>query len=184
MSLAYSKMMELGTPAPQFTLLDTVSGKTTSLNDLKSDVATVVMFICNHCPFVLHLNAKLVEVANDYQKKGVQFIAISSNDVQTHPADGPEKMTQVAKALGYPFPYLYDATQEVAKAYMAECTPDFFVFDKDLNCTYRGRFDETRPNMGMPTGADLSNALDALIAGDEVSKEQLPSMGCNIKWKV
>lgn len=183
MSLTYSKMMELGTQAPPFALPDTVSGTTKNLDELKSEVATVVMFICNHCPFVLHVNDKLVEVANHYQGKGVQFIAISSNNVETHPQDSPEKMTQVAKELGYPFPYLYDATQEVAKAYMAECTPDFFVFDKDLKCAYRGRFDETRPNMGVPTGRDLSKALDRMIEGKEVSTKQLPSMGCNIKWK-
>jgi peroxiredoxin len=184
MSLTYSNMMALGTPAPSFNLPDTVSGKTKTLDELKSDIATVVMFICNHCPFVLHVNDKLVDVANHYQKKGLRFIAISSNNVETHPQDAPEKMTQVAKELGYPFPYLYDETQEVAKAYMAECTPDFFVFDKDLKCAYRGRFDETRPNMGTPTGKDLTKALDSLIAGEEVSTEQLPSMGCNIKWKV
>jgi len=176
-------MMELGSKAPDFKLPDTVSGKMLSLGDLQSDVATVVVFICNHCPYVHHVNAALVEVANKYQERGVQFIGISSNSVETHPQDGPEHMTKVAEKEGYPFPYLYDETQEVAKAYKAECTPDFFVFDKHLACAYRGRFDETRPNMGQATGKDLSDALDALIEGKKLSSEQHPSMGCNIKWK-
>ncbi len=176
-------MMKLGSIAPNFTLPDTISGKIVSLSELKSDVATVIIFICNHCPFVHHVNSKLVEIATNYQAKGVQFIAISSNDVVTHPQDAPEFMTQVAKKEGYVFPYLYDETQNVAKAYKAECTPDFFVFDSELKCAYRGRFDETRPNMGQATGQDLSNALDALIAGEEVTENQYPSMGCNIKWR-
>lgn len=183
MALTPSSMLELGTKAPDFNLPDTVSGKILSLDELKSDIATVVVFICNHCPFVHHLNDKLVEVATVYQEKGIQFIAISSNNVATHPQDAPEKMTETAKKLGYPFPYLYDETQKVAKAYKAECTPDFFVFDKDLKCAYRGRFDETRPNKGTPTGKDLSDALDNLMTGEKVNPLQFPSMGCNIKWK-
>lgn len=183
MSLALSNMMELGTKAPDFTLLNTVTNKTVSLTDLKSDVATVIVFICNHCPFVHHLNSKLVDVANSYQGKGVQFIAISSNDVANYPQDRPELMQEVAEKEGYSFPYLYDETQAVAKAYKAECTPDFFVFDGDLKCAYRGRFDETRPGMGTPTGKDLTNALDALISGNTIDADQKPSMGCNIKWK-
>ncbi|MDD3357355.1 MAG: thioredoxin family protein [Dysgonamonadaceae bacterium] len=183
MALTLSKMMELGTKAPEFSLPDTVSGKTMSLSELKSDVATVVVFICNHCPHVQHITPKLVEVANKYQAKGIQFIAISSNDPETYPEDGPEHMKRVAKEQAYPFPYLYDETQEVAKAYKAECTPDFFVFDADLKCVYRGQFDETRPNRGTPSGEDLTDALDAIIAGKEVSSYQKPSIGCNIKWK-
>lgn len=183
MALTPSSMLELGTKAPNFKLFDTISGKTLSLNELKSDIATVIVFICNHCPFVHHINSKLVEVANIYQGKGIHFIAINSNDVTTYPEDSPEKMTETAKKLGYPFPYLYDETQLIAKAYKAECTPDFFVFDKELKCAYRGRFDETRPNIGIPTGKDLSNALDRLIAGKKVEIKQFPSMGCNIKWK-
>ena len=183
MSLITSNMMELGSKAPDFTLPDTVSGKEVSLSDLKSDIATVIVFICNHCPFVLHINSKLVEIANSYQKKGIQFIAISSNDIDTHPQDGPDYMAKVAKKEGYSFPYLYDETQNVAKAYGAECTPDFFVFDDKLECIYRGRFDETRPNMGEPSGIDLSKALDAQIAGKEITKGQYPSIGCSIKWK-
>lgn len=183
MSLILSNMMALGTKAPDFTLLNTVTNKTVSLTDLKSDVATVIVFICNHCPFVHHLNSKLVDVANTYQNKGVQFIAISSNDVANYPQDRPELMLEVAKKEGYSFPYLYDETQAVAKAYKAECTPDFFVFDGDLKCAYRGRFDETRPGMGIPSGKDLTNALDAIISGNTVEVDQKPSMGCNIKWK-
>lgn len=183
MSLIESSMMDLGTTAPDFTLPDTVSGTSLSLSSLKSDKATVVMFICNHCPYVLHVNEALVKVANEYQAKGIQFIAISSNNVESHPEDSPELMKEVAAKLHYPFPYLYDETQEVARAYKAECTPDFFVFDQSLACVYRGRFDETRPNMGKATGKDLSDALDAVIAGREVSQLQHPSMGCNIKWK-
>lgn len=183
MALTLSNMMELGTKAPYFTLMDTITEKTVSLKDLKSDVATVVLFICNHCPYVKHLNSKIVEVANKYQKKGVHFIAISSNDVETHPQDGPEHMKQVAKEQKYPFPYLYDKTQEVAKAYQAECTPDLFVFDADLKCVYRGQFDDSRPNKGEPTGKDLTAALDAIIGSKKVNEEQKPSMGCNIKWK-
>jgi len=183
MSIVYSNMMELGTEAPDFSLLDTVSDKTVSLQDLKGDKATVVLFICNHCPFVIHINTKLVEVANKYQSQGVRFIAISSNDVETHPQDGPDHMSLHAKKEGYSFPYLYDETQEAAKAYGAECTPDLFVFDGDLKCTYRGRFDKTRPGSGAATGEDLSCALDAMLAKKEVSEFQSPSMGCNIKWK-
>jgi len=183
MALTYSSMMELVTKAPNFKLLDTVSKNIYSLDDLKSDKATVIMFICNHCPFVHHLNTALVQVANIYQKKGVQFIAISSNDVQTYPEDSPERMVKVAKELQYPFPYLYDESQNIAKSYKAVCTPDFFVFDKELKCSYRGRFDDTRPNMGVPTGKDLTQVLDALLNGEKTSENQFPSMGCNIKWK-
>ena len=183
MSLTYSNMMELGEQAPNFKLLDPISEKMIPLKSLKSDVATVIVFICNHCPYVHHINSKLVEIADVYQNKGIQFAAISSNDIEGYPQDAPEFMVEVAKKEGYTFPYLYDETQKVAKAYKAECTPDFFVFDSKLKCAYRGRFDETRPNMGTPTGEDLSNALDALIAGKAVDPDQKPSMGCNIKWK-
>lgn len=183
MALVESNMMELGTKAPNFSLLDTVSGKTKTLSELQSSIATVVVFICNHCPYVHYINSKLVEVANTYQEKGVQFIAISSNNVEKYPQDSPEKMTETAKIEKYPFPYLYDESQEVAKAYKAECTPDFFVFDENLQCAYRGRFDETRPKIGIPTGKELTDALDALIAGEKVADEQKPSMGCSIKWK-
>ncbi|MCZ4409483.1 thioredoxin family protein [Cryomorphaceae bacterium 1068] len=183
MALTESNMMELGTVAPEFTLPDTVSGKELSLDSLKSEVATVVTFICNHCPYVHHINTSLVELAKRYQTEGVRFVAISSNNVLTHPQDAPHLMTEVAKREGYPFPYLYDESQEVAKAFRAECTPDFFIFDGSLKCAYRGRFDDTRPNMGQATGKDIANALDALIAGQAPPTDQYPSMGCGIKWK-
>ncbi len=179
-----SNMIPLGTVAPDFSLPDTVSGKTVSLQDLKSDKATVIMFICNHCPFVKHMDEQLVALAKDYQAKGVSIIAISSNDVDNYPQDSPELMTQEAAKLGYTFPYLYDESQEVAKAYEAACTPDFYVFDKDLKCAYRGQLDSSRPGNGLPVdGADLRAALDEILEGREVSAPQIPSIGCGIKWK-
>jgi hypothetical protein len=142
------------------------------------------MFICNHCPFVKHVNEGLVQLAEDYMTKGVSFVAISSNDVQNYPEDSPEKMAMTARALGYPFPYLYDESQAVAKAYDAACTPDFYVFDEKLRCAYRGQLDDSRPKNGKPiTGADIRAALDALLSGKTPSPDQKPSMGCNIKWK-
>ncbi len=179
-----STMIPLGTKAPDFSLPDTVAGKTISLADVKSDKATVVMFICNHCPYVKHVNHGLVKVANDYMPKGVSFVAISSNDVENYPQDSPDKMKMVAQELGYPFPYLYDETQEVAKAYDAACTPDFYVFDGAAELVYRGQFDDSRPGNDIPvTGKDLRAALDAILAGEPVSEDQKPSVGCNIKWK-
>lgn len=179
-----SNMLPLGTPAPDFTLLDTVSGKTVSLDELKSDKATVIMFICNHCPFVKHVDEAIVSLAKDYQAKGVSVIAISSNDVENYPQDSPELMKEEAEKVGYTFPYLYDETQEVAKAYDAACTPDFYVFDKDLKCAYRGQLDDSRPGNDKPvTGKDLRAALNEILEGKEVSAPQIPSLGCNIKWK-
>ena len=184
MAQTISNMIELGTVAPRFALLDTISGKKLSLSDLKSDVATVVIFICNHCPYVKHINTALVEVAIKYQQKGIQFIAISSNDVETHPQDSPEKMKAVAQEQNYPFPYLYDETQEVAKAFDATCTPDFFLFDARDRLYYRGQLDDSRPGNGISTGgSDLRNAIDSLIYNRSLSVIQKPSMGCNIKWK-
>lgn len=184
MSLTASTMLPLGTKAPDFSLPDTVSGALLSLDALKSPIGTVVIFICNHCPFVVHIQKKLVEIANIYQAKGIRFIAISSNDIVHYPDDAPDKMRQTALALHYPFPYLYDESQAVAKAYHAACTPDFFVFDKALACVYRGRFDDSRPGKDIPvTGQDLSAALTALLTGNPVPAGQYPSMGCNIKWK-
>jgi len=183
MSLVESTMVPIGTPAPNFHLKDTVSGNYYSLDDLKSDVATVIMFICNHCPFVIHVNHELVNMANEYKNKGVSFIAISSNDVEGYPEDSPDKMSIVAKVLKFPYPYLYDKRQEVAKAYDAACTPDFYVFDKDLKLSYRGRLDGSRPGNGQAvTGIDLRNAIDNTILGEEI-EQQVPSAGCNIKWK-
>jgi len=177
-------MLPLGTRAPAFTLPDTVSGKQLSLDALKGARGTVVMFICNHCPYVKHVNAGLVQAAKDYAPKGIAFVAISSNDVASYPEDGPDKMHSVAWQLGYPFPYLYDESQAVAKAYQAACTPDLFLFDSQLACVYRGQLDDSRPGSGVPvTGKDLRAAMDALLAGTPVSPEQKPSVGCNIKWK-
>lgn len=183
MSLIESNMVPIGTPAPNFHLKDTVSGNYYSLDDLKSNVATVIMFICNHCPFVIHVNPELVNIANEYRNKGVSFIAISSNDVEGYPEDSPDKMSIVAKVLKFPYPYLYDKRQEVAKAYDAACTPDFYVFDGEMKLSYRGRMDASRPGNSTPvTGEDLRIAIDKTISGEEVS-EQIPSAGCNIKWK-
>jgi len=184
MAATPSTMMPLGTKAPDFTLPDTVSGNEVSLEELKGNKATVILFICNHCPYVKHINEKLVEVANNYIPKGVGFIAISSNDADNYPDDAPELMHKTAETLGYPFPYLYDESQDVARAYDAACTPDIFVFDKDLKCAYRGQFDDSRPKNGIPvTGKDLTAALDDILAGKDVHIEQIPSIGCNIKWK-
>lgn len=184
MARTLSKMLPLGTKAPDFTLLDTVSGIEFSLSKIDPKNATVIMFICNHCPFVKHVDAGMVTLANDYQSKGVNFIAISSNDVENYPQDAPDLMTLEALRCGYNFPYLYDGTQEVAKAYDAACTPDFYIFDKDMNCAYRGQLDDSRPENGIPvTGRDMRAALDEILKGEPVSAPQIPSMGCNIKWK-
>lgn len=184
MAFTESTMLELGTKAPDFTLPDTISGKKISLKDIASDKATVVMFLCNHCPYVIHVNPEIVRVAKDYQPKGVSFVGISSNDVENYPQDGPAEMKILAEKVGYPFPYLYDETQEVARAYDAACTPDFYVFDGDLELVYRGRLDDARPKNDNPlTGKDLRAALDAVLAGKPVSEVQYPSGGCNIKWK-
>ncbi len=184
MALTESNMLALGTKAPDFTLPDTVSGKRVSLADIINDKATVIMFLCNHCPYVLHVNDGIVALAKEYQAKGVSFVAISSNDVENYPQDGPDKMKQHAKDVGYTFPYLYDESQEVAKAYDAACTPDFYVFDQNHRLVYRGQMDGSRPNSGIPvTGQDLRNALDAVLVKRPVSSAQRPSAGCNIKWK-
>ena len=184
MSLTESNMLPLGTTAPDFSLLDTVSGKMCELSELSSTRATVIMFICNHCPFVIHVNEEIVRLAKEYQEAGVAFIAISSNDVVNYPADSPDKMKALAESEGYTFPYLYDETQEVAKAYDAACTPDFYVFNGDMHLVYRGQLDSSRPNSGIPlTGQDLREALDAVLLNRPVNMMQQPSAGCNIKWK-
>ena len=155
-----------------------------SLKDLKSDKGTVVMFICNHCPYVKHIQHDLVQMAKIYQQKDVSFIAISSNNSVKYPQDGPNKMREVANALGFTFPYLFDETQDVARAYQAACTPDFYLFDKAMKCVYRGRFDDSTPgNNKAVTGADLKQALDNLLANKAIDEHQYPSVGCNIKWK-
>lgn len=184
MALTESNMLPIGTVAPSFTLPDTVSDQEISLADVAGEKATVVMFICNHCPYVIHVNAEIIRVVNDYQSKGVGFVGISSNDVENYPQDGPDKMKAHAAEVGYNFPYLYDEDQAVAKAYDAACTPDFYVFDGDKRLVYRGRLDDSRPKSGTPlTGADLRAALDAVLAGEAVTDRQYPSAGCNIKWK-
>jgi len=179
-----SNMIPLGFTAPDFKLWDVISEKDLSLNELKSNKATVIFFICNHCPFVKHVNSQLVQMANDYIPKGISFIAINSNDVENYPEDSPEKMKEYAIRLNYPFPYLFDETQAVAKAYDAACTPDFYIFDQELNCVYRGQLDDSRPSNGKPvTGEDMRMALDAILKGVQISQIQIPSIGCNIKWK-
>jgi len=179
-----SNMLPLGTKAPHFSLFDTVSGNTLSLTNLKGKVGTVVMFICNHCPFVVHINEALVQIANNYSEKDIAFIAISSNDVVNYPQDSPEKMKIHAKNESYPFPYLYDENQSVAKAYDAACTPDFYVFNSNLNLTYRGQLDDSRPGNNIPvTGKNLRHAIECLINNTENTTLQKPSIGCGIKWK-
>lgn len=179
-----SNMLPLGTKAPEFELLDTASNKTLSLEKLKGKNGTVVMFICNHCPFVVHVNPELSRLGKEYQAKGIGFVAISSNDVANYPQDAPHLMKEKAKALEYSFPYLYDETQEVAKAYDAACTPDFYLFDANLELVYRGQLDDSRPGNGLPlTGSDLRNAMDAVLNEKAIDSNQKPSIGCNIKWK-
>ena len=179
-----STMLALGTEAPEFSLQDILTGKQVSLHEKKDYVATVIMFICNHCPFVKHINPELTRLAHDYLLKNIRFIAINANDIDTYPDDSPENMKKTAEKEGYPFPYLFDETQEVAKAYQAACTPDFFVFDKQLMLVYRGQLDNSRPGNTLPlTGESIRNALDALLHNQPVSQDQRPSIGCNIKWK-
>ena len=176
--------LELGTKAPDFALRDVVSGDTVRRDDFIGQKGLLVMFICTHCPYVKHVETSLAALGVDYEGKGVGIVAISSNDAEMYPDDGPEGLKQQAQRMGFRFPYLYDESQEVAKAYHAACTPDFFLFDGDLKLAYRGQFDGSRPGSGIPvTGQDLRAAMDALLAGKPVTKEQRPSMGCNIKWK-
>ena len=183
MALTPSTMLALGTQAPDFSLPN-CDGETVSLDDFADAKALLVMFICNHCPFVVHVADALAKLAKDYQAKGVAVVAIGSNNIQTHPQDGPEKMKQEKASRDYTFPYLYDETQAIAKAYTAACTPDFFLFDGEQKLVYRGQLDDSRPDSGIPvTGADLRAALDAVLAGEAVTTDQKPSMGCNIKWK-
>jgi peroxiredoxin len=184
MSATPSTMLELGTKAPYFELLDPMTGKSLSLERIQSDQATVIMFICNHCPYVRHVRHELTQLGEDYIPKEVSFVAISSNDVGHYPEDSPEKMKEVAEEWDLPFPYLYDETQEVAKAYQAACTPDFYIFDGNLKLVYRGQLDDSRPGNNVPvSGKDIRNALENILAGMPVNKNQKPSIGCNIKWK-
>jgi peroxiredoxin len=180
---AISAMLPLGTKAPQFRLPDP-HGKLVSSEDFKGAPALLVVFLCNHCPYVKHVQSTFAALAREYQERGARIVAISSNDVEAFPEDGPEKMAEEIVSAGYTFPYLYDESQEVAQAYRAACTPDFFLFDRDARLVYRGQFDGSRPKNNVPvTGADLRAALDAVLEGRPVSSDQKPSVGCNIKWK-
>lgn len=178
-----STMLPLGTVAPPFSLPDT-EGKVVSLEDYNDAPALLVVFLCNHCPFVKHVLPQFVELAREYQGREVGIVGISSNDVSAYPDDSPEKMAELSSTMDFPFPYLYDETQQVAKNYGAACTPDFYLFDRDGRLVYRGQMDDSRPSNGRPvTGADLRAAMDAVLGGRKVSDNQKPSIGCNIKWK-
>ena len=183
MAAVTSIMLPLGTEAPAFQLPDT-QGKTISISDFRDAPALLVVFMCNHCPYVKHIRESLVELVKEYQAKGVAVVAISANDVDAYPDDSPELMARDAETYGYTFPYLYDQTQQVARAYKAACTPDFFLFDRDRRLVYRGQIDSSRPGNDKPlSGEDLRAALEAVLAGGQISAQQKPSMGCNIKWK-
>lgn len=184
MALTPTKNIPLGFMAPAFNLPDTVSGKHLSYNQVRGEKGTLVMFICNHCPYVIHVIHELVKLAADYQTLGIGFVAISSNDAVKYPEDSPAKMKEFAAKHQFPFPYLYDESQETAKQYDAACTPDFNLFDATDRCVYRGRLDESRPGNNLPVnGADMRKVLDLLLSGSEISTDQPPSMGCSIKWK-
>lgn len=177
-------MLPLAQKAPTFSLPDVVSGSTVTLEEVKSDIATVIVFTCNHCPYVKHIQEGFVSLVGDYQSKRISFVAINSNDVANYPDDSPEKMKEVATQYNFTFPYLFDETQEVAKAYDAACTPDFYIFDKDLQLVYRGQLDGSRPGNNIPvTGESIRSALDSILNNSPVVVEQRPSSGCNIKWK-
>lgn len=179
-----SSMLPLGSHAPAFELFNPVTRQMESLQEHRGEHGTLIMFICNHCPFVKHITAELAKLGGEYPAQGVSLIAINSNDADSYPDDSPEKMAQEVQQQGYVFPYLYDETQMVAKSYHAECTPDFFLFDSKLTCVYRGQLDDSRPgNNVLVTGQDLRSAMDAMIAGNNISEIQKPSMGCNIKWR-
>ncbi|PSO87536.1 MAG: thioredoxin family protein [Cyanobacteria bacterium QS_3_48_167] len=184
MALTESTMMPLGTKAPDFQLRDTVSGETITLNKFANQKALLVIFMCYHCPFVQHVKEEIARIDKDYAGKGLGIVAISANDVETHPDDAPENLKAMAQELGFNFPFCYDETQEIAKAYTAACTPDFFLFDADRKLAYRGQLDDSRPNSDAPVhGKDLRAAIDAVLAGKGVGSDQKPSIGCNIKWK-
>ncbi|MFM7221185.1 MAG: thioredoxin family protein [Nodosilinea sp.] len=183
MVMVESTMLPLGTAAPDFNLTDVVSGQAVSLASFAAAPALLVMFICRHCPFVKHVEAELARLGRDYQPRGVAMVAISANSLQTHPQDGPEHLKAQAQEQGFTFPYCFDATQAVAKQYTAACTPDFFVFDQHRRLVYRGQLDGSRPSNGLPvTGADLRQALEAVLTGQPLAPDQKPSIGCNIKW--
>ncbi len=180
-----STMIALGTIAPNFNILNTVTNKLVSLENVRGKKGTIVMFICNHCPFVKHVNEELVRLCNDYRVSGFGFVAISSSDIESYPQDSPLEMWRVAQQQSYSFPYLYDETQDVAKAYDAACTPDFFLFDTSLRLVYRGQLDNSRPGNGIPVnGRDLREAMDSILSNNPQRKDQKPSIGCGIKWRV
>jgi peroxiredoxin len=184
MARTLSTMLELGTPAPDFSLPDVVSGRTISLASFADEKALLVMFICRHCPYVKHVQGELARLGADYRDRGVGMVAISSNDAASYPDDAPERLREMAVELGFAFPLCFDETQEVAKAYSAACTPDFFLFDRRRRLVYRGQLDDSRPDSGKPvTGRDLRAAIDAVLADRSVGADQRPSLGCNIKWK-
>ncbi len=184
MALAFTKPVKLGFQAPEFQLIDVVSGKKLTFDDIKGEKGTLIMFICNHCPYVKHVIHQLIQIGRDYIPKGIGIAAISSNDVKGYPDDDPDLMKKLAMELDFPFPYLYDETQQTAKDYKAECTPDFDLFDKNNKCVYRGQLDSSRPGNDIPvTGKDLRRALDLVLKEKPVPKEQIPSAGCSIKWK-
>lgn len=184
MAATHSNMLELGTIAPDFNLFNPSMNIYQNLSELKSEKATVIMFICNHCPYVIHIIKKIVEISDFFLSKGVSFIAINSNDVISYPDDSPNKMIEFSDKYNFKFPYLYDESQEIAKQYKAACTPDLYLFDANLKLVYRGQFDNSRPNNDIkPTGKDLVIAIDAVLFNETVSKNQIPSIGCNIKWK-
>jgi len=183
MALTPSTMLGLGTRAPEFSL-ETADGKSFTLSEQNIDKGLLVIFTCNHCPYVKHIREKLVEKIRDYQARGITVVAVNSNDSETYPDDSPEKMLEEAETFAFTFPYLVDTDQRVARSYKAACTPDLFLFDGSRSLVYRGQFDAARPGNDVEvTGADLSRAVDALIKGSEIPAEQIPSMGCNIKWK-
>lgn len=184
MALTFTKPVALGFKAQEFLLPDVVSRKMTSIQDIQGEKGTLVMFICNHCPYVQHVIMELVQLGKDYIPKGIGIAAISANDVASYPEDHPEKMKVLAQQLGFPFPYLYDESQETARAYDAACTPDFNLFDAENKCVYRGQLDGARPGNRVPvTGKDLRKAIENVMTGKKVPEEQLPSVGCSIKWK-
>jgi peroxiredoxin len=184
MAAVPSTMLALGTNAPDFSLPEPASGRQVTLGDFAAAPGLLVAVLSNHCPFVKHIAGELAAFASEYQRRGLAIVAINANDVEKYPADSPEKMTEEVRHRGYPFPYLFDESQDVAKAYQAACTPDFFLFDADRRLVYRGQFDASRPSLDVPvTGSDLRAACDAVLAGERPSEEQTPSVGCNIKWK-
>jgi peroxiredoxin len=184
MAKTLSTMLDLGTTAPEFSLPDVVSGKTMTLRDFADSKALLVMFICRHCPFVKHIEQELARLGRDYAHRDVAIVAISANDAAEYPGDGPDSLKEMAEQLGFSFPFLYDESQSVAKAYSAACTPDFFLFDQSRKLVYRGQFDDSRPESGIPvTGKDLRAAVDAILSDEAVNSDQRASIGCNIKWK-